>query len=94
MSPDISSIDGNYQGNSAFMQIVPKNLDGSTVKTFRRSIKPPANNVWFKVEFTLPAYMKTQTSQILIEFILVKNGELNIANPKLEIGDCATVDIE
>ena len=94
MSPDISSIDGNYQGNSAFMQIVPKNSDGSTVKTFRRSIKPPANNSWFKVEFTLPAYMKTQTSQILIEFILVRNGELNIANPKLEIGDCVTVDIE
>ena len=94
MSPDISAIDGNYQGYGAFMQIKPLNSDGSTVKTFRMSIKPHTSNLWFKVEFTLPTYMKTQTSQILIEFILVKNGELNIANPKLEIGDFATVDIE
>lgn len=94
MSPNISAIDGDYQGYGAFMQITPKNSDGSTIKTFRRSIKPPTNDLWFKIEFTLPTYMKTQTSQILIEFILVRNGELNIANPKLEIGDCATVDIE
>ena len=94
MSSDISAIDGNYQGYGAFMQITPKNSDGSTIKTFRRSIKPPTGGSWFKIEFTLPTYMKTQTSQILIEFILVRNGELNIANPKLELGDCATVDID
>ena len=94
MSPNISAIDGNYQGYGAFMQIKPLNSDGSIVKTYRMSLKPPTNNLWFKIDFTLPTYMKTQTSQILIEFILVKNGELNIANPKLEIGEYVTVDIE
>ena len=91
-SDDISAIDGNYYGQSAFVQITVYNQDNTVVKTYRKNIKPLCNGVWCKNNIVLNR-MKSTTSKVEISIILSKNGILKVKNPKFEIGDKVTIDI-
>ena len=91
-SDDISAIDGNYDGQSAFVQITVYNEDNTVVKTYRKNIKPLCNGVWCKNNIVLNR-MKSTTSKVEISIILSKNGILKVKNPKFEIGDKVTIDI-
>lgn len=92
-SDDINAIDGNYDGLPAFVQITVYNSDNSVLKTYRKNIKPKCNGVWCKNVMVINR-MKSTTSKVEIAILLSKNGTLKVKNPKLEIGDCATIDIE
>ena len=91
-SDDISAIDGNYDGLSAFAQITVYNSDNSIVKTYRKNIKPVCNGVWCKNVMVINR-MKTTTSKVEIAILLSRNGTLKVKNPKFEIGDKVTIDI-
>ena len=91
-SDDISAIDGDYDGQSAFVQITVYNEDNTIVKTYRKNIKPLCNGVWCKNNIVLNR-MKSTTSKVEISIILSKNGILKVKNPKFEIGDKVTIDI-
>ena len=91
-SDDISAIDGNYDGQAAFVQITVYNEDNTIVKTYRKNIKPLCNGVWCKNNIVLNR-MRTTTSKVEISIILSKNGILKVKNPKFEIGDKVTIDI-
>ena len=92
-SDNISAIDGNYDGLSAFAQITVYNSDNSIVKTYRKNIKPNCNGVWCKNVMVINR-MKTTTTKVEIAILLSRNGTLKVKNPKFEIGDYATVDIK
>ena len=91
-SDDISAIDGNYDGLSAFVQITVYNEDNTIVKNYRKNIKPKCNGVWCKNVIVINR-MKTTTSKVEIAILLTKNGTLKVKNPKFEIGDKVTIDI-
>ena len=91
-SDNISAIDGNYDGLSAFAQITVYNADGSIVKTYRKNIKPVCNGVWCKNVMVINR-MRCTTSKVEIAKLLTKNGVLKVKNPKIEIGDKVTIDI-
>ena len=92
-SDNISAIDGNYDGLAAFAQITVYNKDNTVVKTYRKNIKPLCNGVWCKNKIVINR-MKSTTSKVEISIILSKNGTLKVKNPKFEIGDKVTIDIE
>ena len=92
-SDDISAIDGNYDGLAAFAQITVYNKDNTVAKTYRKNIKPVCNGVWCKNNIVLNR-MKSTTSKVEIAILLSKNGVLKVKNPKFEIGDSVTIDIE
>ena len=63
------------------------------MKTYRKNIKPLCNGVWCKNKIVLNR-MKSTTSKVEIAILLSKNGTLKVKNPKFEIGDSVTIDIE